>query len=70
MRNPKNSWDRSDSFFGIGFIDTIDYGLNETAINWIKYEHPNVKEFSKEYDEYVEEKSRRDQTAIYQLVEP
>ena len=54
MRNPKNSWDRSDSYFGIGFVDTIDYGLNETAINWIKYEHPNVKEFSKEYDELLD----------------
>lgn len=54
MRNPKNSWDRSDSYFGIGPADTIDYHLYKIAINWMKCEHPNVDDFSEEYNELLD----------------
>ena len=42
MRNPKNSWDKSDSYFGLINIesDESDY---EIADKWINYSHPELK---------------------------
>jgi len=40
MRNPKNSWDKSDSFFGI--IDINNYPYENVANNWINYLHPQL----------------------------
>ena len=54
MRNPKNSWDKSDSFFGI--IDINNYPYENVANNWINYLHPQLnwpQEYTKEgYDFY------------------
>ena len=49
LRNPKNSWDRSDSFFGIIPIDSYDYE-SEVADKWIGFSHPQLK-WPQEYTE-------------------
>ena len=49
MRNPKNSWDRSDSFFGIIPIDSYDYE-SEIADKWISFLHPQLN-WPQEYTE-------------------
>ena len=41
MRNPKNSWNNSDSFFNIVQIDNYLYE-SEIADNWINYSHPQL----------------------------
>jgi len=35
MRNPKNSWDKSDSFFGL--INTDDVREAEIADKWVNH---------------------------------
>ena len=50
MRNPKNSWDKSDSDFKITDLDYYD-GDYEVANKWIKAFHPEInwpEEFTKE----------------------
>lgn len=58
MRNPKNSWNKSDSFFGLVNVEDteVDYGIVE---KWMKKKHPEVdlcdyvyddKELNKEFD--------------------
>ena len=49
LRNPKNSWDKSDSFFGIVNIDNYPYE-SEIADNWINSLHPNLN-WPNEYTE-------------------
>lgn len=49
LRNPKNSWDRSDSFFGIIPIDSYDYESN-IADKWVNFSHPQLK-WPQEYTE-------------------
>ena len=49
LRNPKNSWDRSDSFFGIVPIDSYDYESN-IADKWVDFSHPQLK-WTQEYTE-------------------
>ena len=49
MRNPKNSWDNSDSFFGIVNINNYPYE-GEIADNWINSLHPNLN-WPNEYTE-------------------
>ena len=49
LRNPKNSWDKSDSFFGIINIDNYPYE-SEIADNWVNYSHPQLN-WSQEYTE-------------------
>ena len=49
LRNPKNSWDKSDSFFGIVNIDNYPYE-GEIADNWINSLHPNLN-WPNEYTE-------------------
>jgi hypothetical protein len=52
MRNPKESWDRSDSFFGIiNEWSDIDY---EIAANWVKKEKPEYYEDN--LDDYEDER--------------
>lgn len=41
MRNPKNSWDKGDSFFGLINIDFED-PCQEIADKWIKAYHPDI----------------------------
>jgi len=50
MRNPKNSWNNSDSFFNIIQIDSYPYE-SEIADNWVNYSHPQLnwpQEYTKE----------------------
>ena len=50
MRNPKNSWDKSDSFFDIVDVDYLCED-SEVADKWIETYHPELKwseEFSDE----------------------
>ena len=49
MRNPKNSWNKSDSFFGIVNIDNYSYE-SEIADNWINYSHSQLN-WPQEYTE-------------------
>lgn len=49
MRNPKNSWNKSDSYFGLIDIneDEPDYNI---ANKWVNYSHPELKFSDKGYD--------------------
>ena len=50
LRNPKNSWDKSDSFFNVIQIDNYPYE-SEIADNWVNYSHPQLswpQEYTKE----------------------
>ena len=49
MRNPKNSWNKSDSFFG---IDNIEYGEEdwEVATSWV--EATTNYNYQKDYDNF------------------
>lgn len=49
MRNPKNSWNKSDSFFGIIPIDSYDYE-SDIADKWVDFSHPQLK-WPQEYTE-------------------
>ena len=51
MRNPKNSWDKSDSLFGIAYIEQIEADW-QVASNYVD---ANEKyDFDNEYDKYYE----------------
>ena len=57
MRNPKNSWDKSDSFFGIINLNYVDKDM-EIADEWVKTFHPDLnwpKEFTDEGCNLAEE---------------
>ncbi len=56
MRNPMNSWDKSDSFIGIvePEYDTDDYDIADL---WIKKNHNDIYAGSYEYDEKLTEYS-------------
>lgn len=57
MRNPKNSWHLSDSFYGI--LD--DYGFDDKVIDvadgWVKQNFPDIMDGSREFLEFEEEYS-------------
>lgn len=59
MRNPKNSWDKSDSYFDI--TDDYDEGILDVAVAWINQDHPeldereNTKEFLDLEDKYCDQ---------------
>lgn len=65
MRNPKNSWDKSDSFFGLlNLNDTEqDYEVTEA---WMQKNHPDIDLYGYEYDnkELNEEFNNIDQWLI------
>lgn len=48
MRNPKNSWAQSDSYFNL--IDDYDEGILDVADAWIEYNHPGIKWDSEDND--------------------
>lgn len=53
MRNPLNSWDRSDSLFNIGDITDLSDAESEVIPCWICKDKPNIEYYSDEYeDEY------------------
>ena len=41
LRNPKNSWDKSDSFFGVADLDYVNEDM-EIADKWVKTFHPDL----------------------------
>lgn len=45
MRNPKNSWDKSDSFFGLINIDYTEAD-SEIAHYWVEKYHPEMMDES------------------------
>ena len=47
MRNPKNSWHLSDSYYGI--LDDYDEGILDVADAWIHQDKPDLDEYTKEY---------------------
>ena len=60
MRNPKNSWDRSDSWFGLLYIDYDDDVLDKITMEWLQKDYPDItedniltKEQDKKYNEIV-----------------
>ena len=58
MRNPKNSWDKSDSYFNI--TDDYDEGILDVADAWVYQNHPewdgheDTKEFFDLEDKYCD----------------
>ncbi len=54
MRNPKNSWDKSDSQFGIYNTEYDDQELDEVAMNWADYDgyEFGTEEYDKYFDSY------------------
>lgn len=48
LRNPLESWSKSDSYFGIIFADNYDYFLNESVYDWIWNENEIRKKEGKE----------------------
>ena len=57
LRNPKNSWDKSDSFFGIVNLDYVSEDM-EIADKWVKTFHPDLnwpEEFTDEGCNLAEE---------------
>ena len=49
MRNPKNSWDKSDSYFGLINLDYDDTMVNMISDDWVHKCHPELK-YPKEYN--------------------
>lgn len=57
LRNPKNSWDKSDSFFGVVNLDYVSEDM-EIADEWVKTFHPDLnwpEEFTDEGCNLAEE---------------
>lgn len=57
LRNPKNSWDKSDSFFGVVNLDYTSEDM-EIADKWVKAFHPDLnwpEEFTDEGCKLAEE---------------
>ena len=52
MRNPKNSWDLSDSYFNI--TDNEDGGILKVANAWIQQDHPDWNGHNEEHKKFVE----------------
>ena len=56
MRNPKDSWDKSDSAFGIADVEYIDVDYDIAylwAKNELSYDDDNIDEKTNEYDEWL-----------------
>lgn len=64
MRNPMNSWDRSDSFFGLADIYMSD-ALTDVCDAWIEYE--NVERRERGAEEYSHEMENYDE--YYRVLE-
>jgi len=54
MRNPKNSWNLSDSYFGLENIAYDDASLNEVAANWVDFDGIDYEsdDYNRYYDQY------------------
>lgn len=56
MRNPKDSWDKSDSAFGIADVEytDIDYDIADLwAKSELSYDDDNIDKKINEYDEWL-----------------
>ena len=56
MRNPKDSWDKSDSAFGIADVEytDIDYDIAYLwAKNELSYDDDDIDKKTNEYDEWL-----------------
>lgn len=56
MRNPKDSWDKSDSAFGIADVEytDVDYDIAYLwAKNELSYDDDNIDKKTDEYDEWL-----------------
>lgn len=51
MRNPLNSWEKSDSIFGIGDEENTLGAKADVIDAWITQEKPNIEMYSEEYEE-------------------
>ena len=51
MRNPLNSWSKSDSIFGIGDITDLCDAESEVIPCWINKNNPKIEYYSDEYEE-------------------
>ena len=49
MRNPKNSWDKSDSFFGLLNLNDTEQDYEVTEV-WMQKNHPDMDLYGYEYD--------------------
>ena len=56
MRNPKNSWDLSDSFFGLRNINDGDLDIDICARDWAEYDGYKYDIDEKAYFNHVEER--------------
>ena len=56
MRNPMNSWNKSDSCFDLVYSEDEEYYFEEVINNWIQNEtkYPSEEEFAALYDKYKE----------------
>ena len=57
LRNPKNSWNKNDSFFGVVDLDYVSKDM-EIADEWVKTFHPDLnwpEEFTDEGCKLAEE---------------
>ena len=55
MRNPLNSWAKSDSFFGITCEHEGDYNVDEVADAWVEAETKDLVESDRDIDEIRDE---------------
>jgi hypothetical protein len=55
MRNPLNSWAKSDSFFGIACDHEGDYDADEIAHAWVEVETKDLVESDRDIDEIRDE---------------
>lgn len=58
LRNPMNSWDKSDSWFGLDSLEYMNDGIAKVIDNWIKQEtdeHDNEKYYDLfgQYEEWL-----------------
>lgn len=58
MRNPKNSWDKSDSAFGMAHFEEIDDIADDVADAWVRKQYPdgepdNYEDILEEYHDWL-----------------
>lgn len=55
LRNPMNSWDKSDSYFGLNSLDYLGDNAAEVIENWIEQEnkeYKNSEDYYEVFDKY------------------
>ena len=64
LRNPMNSWSKSDSWFGLDSLEYMSDGITEVIDSWVKQEtdeHDNEKYYDlfDQYEEWLLSESRK-----------